>query len=264
VDRGWWIHRIWSTDWFHRPDEQLRKLVGAIAAAQARRDGEARSEPVDADEEPQGIPEPLDDDEIDRAEPADGGADGAAPAWVLPYQEARFEVPSETAIPDTPLPILTKIVTRIVTIEGPIHREEVIRRVTSLWGQQRAGNRITQAVGDAIERAIQRGDLQADGEFVSLSPPAEIPVRCRAGVAAAHLRKPELLPPAEIAAAIRGLLTDHIGLHRQEIPGMVARLLGFKAASAKLKDAIDPVVEKLIEQGQASTRDAKVFPPRKA
>lgn len=25
-DHGWIIHRIWSTDWFQRPEEQLQKL----------------------------------------------------------------------------------------------------------------------------------------------------------------------------------------------------------------------------------------------
>jgi hypothetical protein len=70
-------------------------------------------------------------------------------------------------------------------------------------------------------------------------------------------------PPAEIAA-VRGLLTDHIGLHRQEIPGMVVKLLGFKATSPKLKDAIDAAVSRLIEQGQATGRDGKVDPPQKS
>ncbi len=35
-DNGWVIHRIWSTDWYQRPQEQLRKTVGAIEAAKAR------------------------------------------------------------------------------------------------------------------------------------------------------------------------------------------------------------------------------------
>ncbi len=30
---GWRIHRIWSTDWFYRRDEQLRKLKAALEAA---------------------------------------------------------------------------------------------------------------------------------------------------------------------------------------------------------------------------------------
>jgi very-short-patch-repair endonuclease len=257
-DRGWSIHRVWSTDWFHWPDEQLRKLVKAID--EARLDAEAQDKP--ADDGLPSNPDPV-DDTIDRMEPAGEAVNGTLPAWVLPYQEASFDVPSGTAIPDTSLTTLTKIVTRIVTIEGPIHREEITRRVTSLWGQQRAGNRIIGSVSSAIGLAIRKGILQSEGEFVSDAQRTEITVRSRSEVTASNLRKPEMLPPAEIAAAIRRLLTDHIGLHRQEIPGMVARLLGFKTTTAKLKDAIDAVVARLIEQGQASARDDKVFPPHK-
>ena len=32
---GWRIHRIWSTDWFHNPDQELRKAVQAIELAQS-------------------------------------------------------------------------------------------------------------------------------------------------------------------------------------------------------------------------------------
>ena len=39
-DRGWRIHRVWSTDWFHRPDEQLRKIVAAIEKARIDSDAE--------------------------------------------------------------------------------------------------------------------------------------------------------------------------------------------------------------------------------
>jgi very-short-patch-repair endonuclease len=32
-DRGWTIHRIWSTDWFQRPEDQLRRTLAAIEHA---------------------------------------------------------------------------------------------------------------------------------------------------------------------------------------------------------------------------------------
>ena len=41
-DRGWKIHRVWSTDWFHRPGEQLQKIVAAIE--KAGRDADADEE----------------------------------------------------------------------------------------------------------------------------------------------------------------------------------------------------------------------------
>jgi very-short-patch-repair endonuclease len=50
-DQGWIIHRIWSTDWYRRPEAELRRLDQAIASARAiwddrdgeRRDGAART-----------------------------------------------------------------------------------------------------------------------------------------------------------------------------------------------------------------------------
>ena len=257
-DRGWRIHRIWSTDWFHWPDEQLRKLVKVIEEARLDVESPEESEP---DEEPAN-PESI-DETIDRLEPTEETTNGSLPGWVLPYQEASFDVPSGTGIPETSVNTLAKIISRVVLIEGPIHREEITRRITSLWGQQRAGNRIITAVTSAIALAIRKGILKSDGDFVSDLQRTEVTVRSRADVIAPNLRKPEMLPPAEIAAAIRNLLLEHIGVHRQEITGMAARVLGFKTTTTKLKDAIDPVVDRMIEQGQVAVRDDKLFLPQK-
>ena len=190
-------------------------------------------------------------------EPTDEAVKAPSRPGHSPMKSRSFEGPKRTPIPETSVSTLTRIVTNVVEIEGPIHKEEIARRMTSLWGQQRTGNRIIGAMTNAIELAIRKGNLQSDGEFVSHSERTEIPVRSRSEVTAANLNKPEMLPPAEIAAAIRKLLTEHIGLHRQEIVAMVARLLGFKTTPAKLKEAIDAVVIKLIEQGQASIRDGQ-------
>jgi len=39
----------------------------------------------------------------------------------------------------------------VVETEGPIHKEELARRITSLWGQQRTGPRIAEAILNAID-----------------------------------------------------------------------------------------------------------------
>jgi very-short-patch-repair endonuclease len=47
---GWRIHRIWSTDWFYRPTEQLAKLRAALESARIRPPPDAASSPArDAD-----------------------------------------------------------------------------------------------------------------------------------------------------------------------------------------------------------------------
>src|SRR5262249_18481173 len=136
-DRGWRIHRVWSTDWFHRPDEQLRRIVAALEMT--RSDADAGEEAGDHDDS---VDSPLLPSQFERVDsPEDSNGDVGA-SWVTPYVESAFDVPKQTPIHETSLSVLSKIVSDVVRIEGPIHRDEVARRITSLWGQQRTGARI--------------------------------------------------------------------------------------------------------------------------
>jgi very-short-patch-repair endonuclease len=254
-DRGWRIHRVWSTDWFHRPGEQVRKIVAEIEKAlrEADIDDEADQEEVIVDT-------PIVGTDIERVEdPVDleGEAGGA---WAIAYVEADLEVPSLTPIHETSLPILEEIVARVVEIEGPIHREEVARRLTSLWGLQRTGARIAEAISRAVDGGISSGVLRSEEEgFVVHSNQTKVPVRSRAGVTSASLKKPEMIPPAEIRHAILHLAADHVGVGRDELPLMVARALGFKATGAKLKETIEGVLALMVEQEALDLRDEKLF-----
>jgi very-short-patch-repair endonuclease len=253
-DRGWKIHRIWSADWFHWPVEQLRKVVDAIERARVEADADElpAAEPVAATEQPV---------EIERA-PSDG-TNGAASAesWIVPYIEAAIDVPSETPIPEMNLSVLAAIVTRVVEVEGPIHREEVARRISTLWGQQRTGGRMAEATSRAVDSAIGSGTLRVDADFVTHARMTVVPVRSRELVSSAGLRRPEMLPPAEIREAILRLASDHVGVGREEIPAMVARALGFRSAGAKLREAVDAVAGRIVEEGRAILRDEKLYLP---
>jgi very-short-patch-repair endonuclease len=263
-DRGWNIHRVWSTDWFHRPAEQLEKLVAALERArnaadvdeQAEAEAEAEAETASAQAEPAVESEaPLAD--IDRAEPPEL----VGSTWAVPYVEAAVDVPSATPIHETSPAVLADIVARVVAAEGPIHREEIARRVTSLWGQQRTGARIAEAIARAVDAGIRSEVLQADDDFITHAQQAAVPVRNRSEVASPSLRKPEMIPPAEIRQAILHLVAEQVGISSDEIPPMVARALGFKATSTKLKDTIDEILERMVRQSLFELRAGKLFLP---
>jgi very-short-patch-repair endonuclease len=241
-DRGWRIHRVWSTDWFHRSGEQLQRIIGAIE--QARLDSDEEAEAAQDDDPAQGP-------DLERTEPAEGPNGEAGAAWVSPYVEAVLEVPNATPIHETSVSVLAGIVSRVVEIEGPIHREEIARRITSLWGQARAGARIAEAISRAIESGIRSGVLRSDPEFVSLSRQETVPVRCRSGVSSANLKKPEMIPPGELCRAIQCLVAEHVDLRRDELPPMVARVLGFKAIGAKLKELIEKILASMLQKKHA-------------
>jgi hypothetical protein len=171
-----------------------------------------------------------------------------------------FEVPSATPIHETRPSILADIAARVVEIEGPIHRDEVAKRITSLWGQSRTGGRIAESIAKAIELGVRSGVLHADPIFVTHSRHAMIPVRCRSNVASPNLRRPEMIAPAELRQAIQYLVAEHVGLRREEINLMVARVIGFKAAGAKLKDVIEKALLHTIDENRIVLRGEKLFP----
>jgi very-short-patch-repair endonuclease len=248
-DRGWQIHRVWSIDWLHRPEEQLRRIVAAIEEARA-------GEPEEPEGDEPGSSGPL---VIERAVSENGVSEPAAPAWVSPYVEAVVKVPSAVAIPATNPAVLRGIIARVVEIEGPIHREEVARRVTSLWGLQRGGSRISEAIARGIEAGIRSGLLRAEADFLTHRQQTRVPVRCRSDAAPASVKKPEMLPPAELRQAVVSLVGESIGVRADEVPPLVARVLGFKATSAKLKERIEAVVAGLIAEKALAVREGKLF-----
>ncbi len=185
--------------------------------------------------------------------------DSSSVGWIVPYVEATLDVPAGTPIHETSLSVLTGIVVAVVEVEGPIHRDEVARRITSLWGLQRTGARIAEAISKAVESGIQMELLRADADFVTHSHQTTIPVRCRTDVNSASLRKPEMIPPSEVRQTILHLMAENVGVGRDEIQSMVVRALGFGATGAKLKHAIERDLERMVEASLLLIRDEKFF-----
>src|SRR2546428_350389 len=117
-----------------------------------------------------------------------------------PYTEARFDVPTRVESHELRTKDLASIVVRIVELEGPIHEDEIVNRVRDLWGFGRAGARIQDAVAKAIRSVlVTKRCAREDGFLTILDAPVR--VRNRESVSSST-RKPEMLPPTELRAAI--------------------------------------------------------------
>lgn len=261
-DHGWIIHRIWSTDWFQRPTEQVERTIAAIEAAKSELDDRefasaqhARAAPI----------------EIVTMERADVTEIGLVPAEgegssVL-YVEHVPELPRHAAaleLHETPTGTLAAMISQVVAVEGPIHLDEVTARIRSAWGLQRSGARIQAAVERAASSAAQQGLVSSEGPFLSV-PDAHIRVRDRSAVTSSNLRKPEMLPPAEIRVAIRQIVEEHLGATEEELVAASIRAFGFRAASGPLRDCVAQQIAALIEQGSLSrSGDLVIAEPKMA
>ena len=154
---------------------------------------------------------------------------------------------------------MATVVRDVVQVEGPIHRSEVVARIRTLWDLQRAGGRIQAAVDDGINHAVRAGIVSREGEFL-LWPGREIVVRDRSDVASTTLRRPELLPPMEIDAAIQHLVRENLGATLDEMALHVSRRLGYRTTSAQLRAALIARAEALVAKGALELRGAVLSP----
>jgi len=132
---------------------------------------------------------------------------------------------------------LPELVHEIVKTEGPVHEDIVARRVAAAFDRNRTGNRIQQAVRQALGQARQTCGLVAHGPFW-MTPGQEQtpPVRRRSrddDTAAA-----EWLCPLEIRAADT-LAQKHNGeMPPEERVRCVLNLLGFARTGELLENAV--------------------------
>lgn len=242
-DHGWVIHRVWSTDWFQRPQEQLRKIAEAIEQAKVAVDEVAHREAPTVT-----VTMTTDGgEEIERDARLERGND-TFDGLSKPYIEARFPVPRHQEPHEVPPKKMAEMVFRIIQEEGPIHEDEVVIRIRSLWNLGRAGSRIQEAVSTAIRSLVREQQCLREDGFVTV-PGVSVPVRDRGNVSSLNLRKPEMLPPAEIRAAILTLIDAHHGATEEEIPVAVARLLGFASTSGQLRELIQGQAAQLKQEG---------------
>ena len=235
---GWRFHRIWSTDWFHRRDHEIRRLAEALLAAKEFASGGIVVRGANTG----GMLQVVDEEQNSRGPIEIGHLELTA----APYQRADLSVRSTVEPHEAPQGQIGDLIIRIVEIEGPIHVDEIARRIAAAFGKLKAGSRIVDATSRALNAVQRRSDnrLKKVGEFVmTLDQAAASPVRDRKEEAGGVL-KAEYLPPMEISAAVARISAESGIMPPEEMTKAVARLLGFRRVGPDLSEGIMAIVMK--------------------
>lgn len=171
----------------------------------------------------------------------------------VPYAEASFLVTREVDPHEAPIDRLADYVEQIIAVEGPIHLDEVTARIRILWGLGRAGSRIRAAVKTAVQRTVQRRTV-VGGPFYSL-PGQQVVVRDRSNVGSLTLRRPEMLPPAEIEQAMLEIVQANFGAGRDDLIQAASRAFGFASTSGQLRGHLAQSMEQLVSAGHLVEKD---------
>jgi very-short-patch-repair endonuclease len=236
---GWRLHRVWSTEWFQRRQQEIDRLREALEAAK---------KPLAAPrkEEPQPPPAPA--RKVEVGTPASAG--DKLPG-TTPYKVARLKVDKKAAKADLHAAKaqqeLQRLVTQLAREEGPIHLDLAIKRLRQAWNLSRAGDKVREAVEGAAAAAEKRGDLQRKGEF--LWSKNAVVVRVPDPKDAATVRDIEHIADEELQAGLRLLLTQGGAMDSDAILSQTARLFGFGKLGDTIKQRVQASVEALQQRG---------------
>lgn len=258
-ERGWIIHRIWSTDWFQRPEEQLTRVLKSLDAAKKHWEkidsADARSATVIAGRV---TIKDVDGSMIWQRVPVVEGASVDQPDE-FPYREADFCLRNLSKGPGELDPAeLMQLITRVAKIESPIHVDEIARRCIKILGQGRLVVSLKRRIDAAVTQLQSNSSVVRKGDFIYLNTLKELTARNRRHVESATLRKVEFIAPKELRAAILVVVADHIGTDEAETSTSVAKQLGI-TNTRSLKDVVSKHIQQLTRENAICNRAGKLF-----
>ena len=224
---GWRFHRVWSSDWFYDRATETERLLAALASAREAADAGIRISGANQTR-PASVPEiepgPMDIEIPERVE-----------RQMPPYRRAIFQTGSYQEPHEVAITALSGLVYRIVDAEGPVHVEEVARRLAACYGKEKAGSRILSVTQAALSSLLQQdGRMRTDDGFWFTATQADAPpVRDRSAESGATL-KAASISILEIDAALRIAREDNAGGDDAELVRAAARLMGFRRVGSEL------------------------------
>lgn len=214
---GWRTHRVWSTDWYQNPYNAKRSIVDAmtkVSPASEKRDASKAKEGSATD----GISHLVKEYQT-------------CPSLGMPHS------PDLSAIDDR---LLLVAIERVVSFEGPIHRDAVMFRVRDEFGVRRLSPTMRERIGELMTRA----DLVRRGDFLwPKGLDAATPRRRTEGGA-----RIEWVAEEEISSAITLVLT-HMQGDDAEVTKMSARILGFNRMGDVIRERIGRVLDGMVATG---------------
>ncbi len=281
---GWRIHRVWSRDWVLDPQREVEKILRAVEVA--------RRQPEPSSGTDGQVPTAIHAPSRSIGAGSDGSKshdEGESTAASLPNPVPLPPRKSELApasVESAPLPRhwppfpasplrrqgsphdfsyvsdaqVMKLIARCVEVQGPVAARHVMRQVASAWGIERVGAQI-EARLTRLMRAGDGGYWRLRGEFLWPRNMAEPPVR---GPGADDTVRPiDLICDAELAVALRAVLTEAFALEREKLVQETARRLGYLRTGAQIRQRLLSVLDALVADGSVRSTGDRVSLPRR-
>ena len=245
--KGWRIHRIWSTDWYRSQRETKKRLLQAIEKAR-HETPKAFSEKITQTKQT-AASEIIENNLEEKAyKPINFQK---LQDMVTDYEVCEnLRVDTSGQLNELSPAKMANAVAAVVDIEGPIHVDEVVRRIRSLWGLKRAGDRIREAVNRGIAYATKLKLVHKKQDFLWTPQDRILKPRLRTDDPPPKI---ELICNAEIAEAIKLALEHQFATPKGDLITQASRILGIQATGSLVSKRINNVIGLLLHKQEIKT-----------
>lgn len=250
-DMGWTIFRIWSTDWIKDQKTEEERLIHAVEKALGRA--------------------VVVSEDNDVSDSSDSNADTVIPIIEIEEKIEPSEVGDKGYGFDLykrayPLNIIDEsgdtregydIAWDIISLEQPIHFEELCRRIAPAYGRQKA----TSVVRDEVKHIFRyhlKGMITEDkNEFVRIKDFADIKVRIP-NPDDDYLRPITYICDEELALAMKTIALHSFGITPDDLFIVTAREFGFKRTGENIIYSLRKVYQQMLKNNEVTEVDGKV------
>lgn len=145
----------------------------------------------------------------------------------------------------------------IISLEQPIHFEELCRRIAPAYGRQKA----TSVVRDEVKHIFRyhlKGMITEDkNEFVRIKDFADVKVRVP-NPADDYLRPITYICDEELALAMKTIALHSFGITPDDLFIVTAREFGFKRTGENIIYSLRKVYQQMLKNGEVTEVDGKV------
>lgn len=249
-DMGWTIYRIWSTDWIKDQKSEEEKLISAIEKSfEEIKFDKKKTDFVVASADDEGCPmETL----IEIEEPADVHISPETNYGFEVYRQADvFKLIREGRKPDS-------IVREVISLEQPIHFDELCSRVAPVFGRQKA-TRVFRKVVENIIYGELKGIIETheNNEFIGLKTCESVKVRVP-NPSGNYVRNIKHISHVELGLAMKTIAQKSFGIIRDDLFIATAREFGFKRTGGNINFSLQNVYDHMLKVGEIREIDGKV------
>jgi len=245
---GWNIHRVWTMDWLDNKEKVMAGIITAIKNYPSQNKAATSKLP---ELPPEKGPIKVNSSELQKQKAPNK-------CYKIDYTPTEIEFCNVLADEFTfPLwkDLIMKQISEVINNEAPISKDQLCRRVLSMWGITRIGNRI----GSHFSTLFYQMNLKYTGNgeecfYWRDDQNAEQYLNYRV-----YMTTASDISPEEVSVAVKEILEEQISLSKSDLIRETAKIFGFSRIGTIVESSMQRGIQKAIDRGFAKEDDERVL-----